>query len=218
MKAITISQPTANKTLIGVSLSLALPFLFAVFGKHLGFSLWINEIIWWSIGGLVFTYLLVVEKRPLRSAGFKAVGLKELGWGFLLGILLFFLFPLLNVVVSYFGWPVSQEKASIIGSLPVYALFILALRAAVVEDLLFRAYSIERLEELTGNKLLSGALPLLLFVLAHLQWGAGHLLFVTGAGLLLTIFYSWKRNIWINIIGHFLVDFTLFMMIPMMKK
>jgi membrane protease YdiL (CAAX protease family) len=37
-------------------------------------------------------------------------------------------------------------------------------------------------------------------------WGWGHLLIAGFGGLTLTLLYVWRRNLWANIIAHFIVD------------
>ena len=99
-------------------------------------------------------------------------------------------------------------------SIPV--LFLLVLRAAVVEEVLYRAYAFERINELTKSKWVAGFVPLIMFMLVHLSWGIGHLLFIFIAGGLLTLMYVSKRNLALNIIAHFTVDVIALLVLPMM--
>lgn len=45
------------------------------------------------------------------------------------------------------------------------------------------------------------------FTLEHVStWGWSHILIAGFGSLLLTLLYVWRRNLWINIIAHFIVD------------
>jgi uncharacterized protein len=45
------------------------------------------------------------------------------------------------------------------------------------------------------------------FTVEHIAtWGWSHVLIAGFGGLLLTLLYVWRRNLWINIIAHFVVD------------
>ena len=176
------------------------------------------EIAFWSIALILVLYTLLVEQLPLSSLGFGTFRYKDVLWGVALGLLLLLVFPIASVIVKLIGFEVSQENAKALAGMPTYALFLLALRAAVTEEIIYRAYPVERLIALTGSKVLAAGVPITVFIISHFSWGMGHLVFVTLAGGLLTVFYLWKRNVWVNIIGHFLVDFAAFMLLPVLMK
>lgn len=174
------------------------------------------EIGCWAIAFILVLYTIFVEKQSFKSLGFQPFSFKTLLFGFSLGAILFFLFLLSNTIVEMMGFSGTIERIKTIGELPVLSLIMLALRASVTEEVIFRSYPIERLLQLRDSKTLAALIPLLFFVLTHFSWGFGHLLFVTLGGGIFTIVYLWKRNIWINIIGHFTVDLTVLLLIPHM--
>jgi membrane protease YdiL (CAAX protease family) len=91
-------------------------------------------------------------------------------------------------------------------STPGWWLVISVVRAGVSEEVLFRGYPIERLQELTGSRTLAALLPLVLFALAHVgPWGWAHMLVGGIGGALLTLLYMWRRNLWANILAHCIV-------------
>ncbi|WP_051068806.1 CPBP family intramembrane glutamic endopeptidase [Cesiribacter andamanensis] len=195
-----------------------LPAIFLFFAKQLSPGMLTVELYFW---GTALVVLLFVKKG--EQLGFSSIGLPPfkytyLVWGVGLGTVLLILFPILNLGVVKLGLEVSSDKAAVLAEMPVYMLFFLALRAGVTEEILYRAYPIERLLTLTGSRWIAALLPLTVFILAHMGWGLGHLVFVTIAGALLTAMYMWKRNLWINMIGHFLVDFITFMLIPLLLQ
>jgi uncharacterized protein len=74
-------------------------------------------------------------------------------------------------------------------------------------EVLFRGYAVERLEELTGNLNLAAISSCAVFAFAHVgPWGWAHLLIAGFGGGVLTALYLWRRNLWVNIIAHFIVD------------
>ena len=54
----------------------------------------------------------------------------------------------------------------------------------------------------------SVAIPLVIFSFGHWSGGAANILIAFAAGLILTCFYLWRRDLVANMIGHGLVDFV----------
>src|ERR1051326_2043155 len=54
----------------------------------------------------------------------------------------------------------------------------------------------------------SVAIPLVIFSFGHSSGGAANILIAFSAGLILTGFYLWRRDLVANMIGHGLVDFV----------
>ena len=72
----------------------------------------------------------------------------------------------------------------------------------VFEEVAIRAYGIERVQELTGNQWLAGAVSLAVFSFAHLShWGVAQVLVAGAVGLPLTVFYIWRRDLASNILA-----------------
>jgi membrane protease YdiL (CAAX protease family) len=88
----------------------------------------------------------------------------------------------------------------------VYAIF-LALRGGVAEEVLYRGLAIEQLTVLTGRRWLAASIAGVIFVLAHsVHFDVHQLIPIAAATLGMTALYLWRRNLWINIIAHVLVD------------
>lgn len=69
----------------------------------------------------------------------------------------------------------------------------------------YRGYGIERLEELTRSRGLAGTISCVLFALANVpSWGWAPIIFAGFAGIVLSLLYLWRRNLWVN--THFVVD------------
>jgi uncharacterized protein len=89
----------------------------------------------------------------------------------------------------------------------VWVLFIVVLRAGVVEELFYRGYAIERLQALGFGRIASWVVPLAIFGVGHWTGGAANILIALVLGGVLTAFYQWRRDLVSNMFGHFLVDF-----------
>lgn len=201
-----------KKTLIGLLVFLSIPFLI----QRLPLTYMWAEIGFWLLLLVMILWIYFVEKRTITSIGWKKLTIKTISVGMALGLILFILFGFSNVVIQKLGLELNQEIAQMISSKSMPVLFLLVLRAAVVEEVLYRAYAFERINELTKSKWVAGLVPLIMFMLVHLSWGVGHLLFVFIAGGLLTLIYVTKRNLVLNIIAHFTVDVIALAVLPLM--
>ena len=199
-------------TLIGLLVFLGFPFLLQL----LPLSYMLAELGFWLLLLVMILWIYFVEKRTITSIGWKKLTIKTVFVAIGLGLVLFIVFGFANVVIQKLGLELNQDIAKMISSKSILVLFLLVLRAAVVEEVLYRAYAFERINDLTKSKWVAGLVPLIMFMLVHLSWGIGHLLFVFIAGGLLTLMYISKRNLALNIIAHFTVDVIALAVLPMM--
>jgi uncharacterized protein len=172
----------------------------------------VYELIVWAWVVVILLYVVRVERRPLSSVGFRAIGLKDGIIAIVAGILILVSLALvLLVVFPALHWSESGQIASI-SALPYWLNVLIVVRAAVSEEILFRGYPIERLEELTGSRAVAGVVTCVVFTLDHISFWGWHHIFIAGlAGAALTILYIWRRNIWVNMIAHFIVDASAFL-------
>jgi membrane protease YdiL (CAAX protease family) len=172
-------------------------------GKLLG-----SEILWWAAVVVALLYIRVVERRPFASIGFCRPKVMDIVLAVIAGVLLVggiiviygVLFPLLHLKVN------AQEMHTLY-STPYWYRLILVTRAAVAEELLFRGYPIPRLRELSGSVVLAAVVSWAAFTYAHLaSWGAAQLIVAGYGGVILTILYLWRRNLWANMLAHWIAD------------
>lgn len=197
--------------LVGLLIAIAVPQL--PFRSLLGLEQTIGarlalEAIWWAIAGALLTWVLIVERRSLASIGIRMPGLATFGWasaGVVAGIVSFMLGYAL--ILPALGLEMNQAAASKITSLPIGIQLAVFLRAGVVEELLFRGYPIERLQELTGSKWLAALIPGIVFIGGHFAfWGAGQLIIVALGTIVMTVLYMWKRDLICCMIAHASID------------
>jgi membrane protease YdiL (CAAX protease family) len=170
------------------------------------------EVLIWAWVAAILLYVVRVERRSLSSIGFRAFGLQDAVIAILAGTLILAL-----VAGIYFGvfpalhWNENRQVNSVM-ALPYWLNVLIVVRAAVSEEILFRGYPIERLQELTGSRALAGVLTCTVFTLDHIGFWGWHHIFIAGtAGAALTILYLWRRNIWVNMLAHFIVDAAAFL-------
>ena len=84
---------------------------------------------------------------------------------------------------------------------------LLVLRAAVVEEILYRGYLIEKVRPLSGSTGLAAIVSISVFAFAHLRgWGPAHLMAVGAGGAIFAFLYICRRDLLSNMFAHFLSD------------
>ena len=113
-----------------------------------------REVFWWIFAAVVLTWLAFVERLPLTSIGFRWPTWKT----FLFALagaaaVLFVMILHMGVIVRVFHLDTTTVLAQqrMILSKPYWFRVLLVLRAAVVEEVVFRGYMIEKVRQLTGN-------------------------------------------------------------------
>jgi membrane protease YdiL (CAAX protease family) len=167
-----------------------------------------REVLWWVVVIIALGYVALVERRRFSSIGFRRPKVLDIVLAVIVGILMVagiviiyqFVFPLLHLKMN-----VGQMKALM--ETPFWYRVLLVTRAAVAEELLFRGYSIERLSELTGSRAIAAVVTCAAFTYAHLGgWGAAQLIVAGYGGVLLTVLYVWRQNLWANMLAHWIAD------------
>jgi membrane protease YdiL (CAAX protease family) len=169
-----------------------------------------REAIIWGFALAILLWLTSVEHLPLSSIGFRRPTWKSVLFGFLAAIVITVIMtlqfavviPLLHLSASA---AVAQQQAIL--KTPFWYRILTLLRAAVVEEIIFRGYLIEKIRQVSGSTGLAVAVSVLAFTCAHLRgWGPVHLIPVAAFGLVLALLYVWRRDLPSNILAHFLSD------------
>jgi membrane protease YdiL (CAAX protease family) len=204
------------KTVVGLVLALVIPFchLGELGRAHSGLGpLWGGEVLWWVIGLGLLLYVVALERRPLASIGFKAPRISDVVWAVVAGVLMVVGIALIAVLLlPALHLSVSKQMAGALQA-PLWFRVCQVSRAAVVEEILFRGYGMERLAEVTSSRVISAITTWLLFTAAHLSsWGLGQVIIAAFGGAVLTLLYVWRRNLWANMIAHWLTDAAAFIL------
>lgn len=198
--------------------------LFCLGVMSLPLGLWVNasadpvhgvvyELIIWGSVVATLLYVARVEKRPLSSIGFRVPGIKDASIAILAGIfILASLAAVYYVMFPALHWNENQQMAAASAS-PYWLQVLIVVRAAVSEEVFFRGYAIERLHELSGSRTTAAIVSCTIFTLDHVSFWGWHHIFIAGtAGIILTLLYLWRRNLWVNMIAHFIVDGAAFLL------
>jgi membrane protease YdiL (CAAX protease family) len=207
-------------TLVGLAIALlAMPLVMAVF-NGLAIPRTTANIMGREAVVIALAVCLLVLIRRKEHLGLHSVGLRRSSTG---NFLLWVVITLVGVaaaiaaslgMITFAGWTFGSGSEP----LPLWVTLIVVMRAGFVEELFYRGYAIERLESLTGNRLLAVGLPLLLFALFHYRQGWAGITIALLTGAVLTAVYLYKRNLWITITAHFLVDFVPNVLLPLVSS
>src|SRR6266481_9172580 len=213
--ALTPEQPSfpakvSCATWAGLAISLfamlVIRQVFVFFAPEITFaSAVLKEALIWLSAVTLLVIIRRGERLPMRSIGLgTARWWKSILWGFIIAIVSAMVVGALAHVTNYGHGPGS----SAFEKLPLWLITAIVFRAGGVEELFYRGYAIERLRLIGLGRFWSVAIPLVIFSLGHWSGGAANILIAFAAGLILTGFYLWRRDLVANMIGHCLVDFV----------
>jgi membrane protease YdiL (CAAX protease family) len=165
----------------------------------------LKEALIWLNAVTLIVIIRRGEHLPVRSIGLgTAPWWKSILLGFVIAVVSAMVIGALAYATSYGHGPGSAAFEK----LPLWLISAIVLRAGVVEELFYRGYAIERLRLIGLGRFWSVTIPLVIFSLGHWSGGAANILIAFAAGLILTGFYLWRRDLVANMIGHGLVDFV----------
>jgi len=169
------------------------------------------------MAGLLLWIVRNKETLPFSSIGWRGDALgRSIARGLGLTVIVLAATIALYVLLQQAGIRLGAEHGN--GFHPSLVVTTLVmLRAGIVEELCYRGYAIERLWSLTGSKWLAWLPPLAIFAAAHYRQGLGGILAALVLGGIFTASY-WKfRDLLANITAHFLGDFVLNVLLPLIS-
>lgn len=212
-----------QKTILGLSLSLVVPAGFALFihpivirpNVNEPFSTLVGFGIFWGLAFAVLGFTHAIENRPLATIGWKSLSWKSALMAVGLGFLLSLLVPMFTLLINnIFPQSNSGTLTQVVSNYSWWILLLSVLTAGITEEILFRGYPLERLQEVTGNKWISGLVSLVFFVAVHaMGWNIAHIIgVVLPLGAILTGLYFWRRNLLFVMIVHVVINLPLVFM------
>jgi membrane protease YdiL (CAAX protease family) len=169
-----------------------------------------REAISWVYAAAILVWLRWGEGLPLSSIGIRTINWKSVAFGILAAIGVTIAMAVqFTVIIPRFHLNAEPALAAqkVILSTPYWFRVLLVLRAAIVEEILYRGYLIEKLRQVTGSMGIAVLGSAAIFTYAHLAgWGAVQLIPVAAAGLIFALLYAWRRDLGSNMIGHFIAD------------
>lgn len=186
-------------------------------------SVWgLSWISAWECIGLISKLMVIIvlplivvywERRSLRSIGVRALSTRD----FLaaIGIFLAYLQVSPRLIWMADKVPVIAVQLTLGGtmyaSLPGWLNWSGLLANGIAEEVGFRGYAIERIEELTGSRLFGASVPFVVNVLVHAPvWGLYGMLVKAPILLLLVALYLWRRSLPASVLAHVLIDIRAF--------
>jgi membrane protease YdiL (CAAX protease family) len=165
------------------------------------------ELVYWGLVAVVFLHVSRVERRPSSSIGLVPTDARGILAAFGVAVaMLAGLWVIFARVLPALSLAEDARMDRLLAT-PLWWRVVSSVRAGVSEEVLFRGYPIVRLGELGAPRAVALGLPLVVFTVAHVgPWDVGHLLIAGFGGAMLTWLYAWRRNLWVNMLAHCLVD------------
>jgi uncharacterized protein len=211
-------------TLVGLTIALLLPIPpYREPFVHLLIAAWgLSWISAWESIGLISKLMVIIalpllvvywERRSLKSIGVRALSMRDLLAA--VTTLLAFLLVSPRLIGMADKIPVVAAQlthgGNLYASLPKWLDWSGLLANGIAEEVGFRGYAIERIEELTGSKVIGASLPFVVNVLVHAPvWGLYGMLAKALILLLLVALYLWRRSLPACVLAHILIDIRAF--------
>ena len=197
-------------TAVGLIVALAAPPLFVIIPDRLlpgPRSLPAQIVLQALFCGLAAAIVAIVvrwERVPLRTIGLRKPDARTLVSALLLWVCVYLTSLMTAPLVNAAGTAHVEIAVSGLLALPVWLRVIVGATAGVVEETLYRGYAIERLAAITGRTWLAASISAGAFAVAHIPlWGVGFALAADlPFGIVMTLFYVWRRDLAANIAVH----------------
>ncbi|WP_165423512.1 CPBP family intramembrane glutamic endopeptidase [Ktedonosporobacter rubrisoli] len=167
-------------------------------------------IRWLSVG-LLCLFVVFVQREPLSSLGIRAPKWRDVALAFGIGVLALIL-SIVSYLVIHGGAQVDANTTAgqVVRTLGLVGRIHLDLNAAVFEEVFYRSCLIECLIRISGRAWLAGIVSFVAFVGLHYFSGSASLAqtvtVVFIAGVALISLYLLRRNVWLCIIVHAVMD------------
>lgn len=219
----TKSLKSIAPTVAGLAIALFVsPVFIAIYRRitgenHSDTQLLGRETAIFLLVGLLLWIVKRGEKLPLASIGLRVTMLrKSLLRGIGLAAVVLAVTVGLYLLLRSVGVHLGEDSGKVFHP-SLWVVTVIMLRAGIAEEIFYRGYAIERLQSLTGSKTLAALVPLTLFALAHYRQGLGGIVAAFILGGILTVFYMKFRDLLANITAHFLADFVLNVILPLVS-
>ena len=163
------------------------------------------QLVLCGLAAFVGFVVLRLERLPLRSIGLRRPSWSTLVTALLLTAVGFVLLPLATApLVKAFAQAGADAGVARLAAMPVGFRLFVGATSGVVEETLYRGYAVERLAALTGRRWLGAALATAAFGAAHIPfWGVRFALLADlPVGVILVLFYLWRRDLLANMSAH----------------
>lgn len=203
---------------IGLFISLVGSPLVLALCKRLRFEPWAvtPRLALWLIAAVVVSLAFLGTNNWWVRLGFMWPSFIDLIWAVVTGVVLVQIFGFYARFKQQHGLQSATEAAryqALVG-LSLGSRCLTVLTAAVVEEVLYRAYAIGIGEVVLGSVWVAAAVSVLAFTAAHFRWGLSHLVPVFISAVAFAVLFATTRNIWLCILAHVIVDGVAFLVVP----
>jgi membrane protease YdiL (CAAX protease family) len=180
----------------------------------------IVQALLWILAVAVVAIVLFWEKQPLASLWLKPFRWQSIGWALVLLVVNYaVVFPVSEWVRGATGLSGFSQGMEQVMRFPFAFRLLGVIGAGVVEELLFRGFTVTRLTALTGRTWLAGALTVVGFSLLHVPvWGWGFALIGLIGGAASTAFFIWRKDLLAMMVFHAITDAMGFLITPMFSE
>ena len=217
----TVLRKNLIPTFVGLGIALfSLPVFMATYRaitgeNHSNWQVLGREFAIFFLVGLLLWIVRRWELLPLTSIGLRVNMLRtSLLRGLWLAVIILAVTVGLYLFLRGVGIHLGEERGSVFHP-SLLVVTVSMLRAGVAEEIFYRGFAIERLQSLTGSKVLAGLVPLTIFAASHYRQGVGGVVAAFVLGAILTAIYMKFRDLLANITAHFLGDFVLNVALPL---
>ena len=153
---------------------------------------------------------LLTRNSPLsaKTIGLTRPKIGDLGWGVIAALAILVTSVSAALMFQHLG--VQIDGSTVIGSLaarPSWLIFLIALTAAISEEVVFRAICIPAIEKASNSKLVAVIVSTIVFAIPHMTaYGVEKVLITLVPGLAFASLFVWRRSLAVCVIAHFLVD------------
>jgi membrane protease YdiL (CAAX protease family) len=148
------------------------------------------------------------ERLGWRDVGFRCAGWLLPIWAVPVAAFFIFVFgPAALALLAFLNAGSFDTGIEQFGQLPRWYLAVAVVIVAAGEEWLYRGYAIERIERLSGSAWTAGGISLAAFALVHPPvWGPGPAATTLISGGVLTLLYTWRRDVLMLICAHVATD------------
>ena len=172
----------------------------------------------WAVALALLAIVLFWERLPLGSIGFRRLTRRDLPAIAIVFVAMYA--ALVAAATVLHGNAGPGATAAQIAAVPLALRVAMFLTAGFCEELMLRAYTIERLGSLTGKLWIGGVVSVVVFTLGHVpRYGFSHeLVNVAIIAIALAFLYVRTRNFWACATVHAVIDFFGLIVVPALSR
>jgi membrane protease YdiL (CAAX protease family) len=168
-----------------------------------------GQALFWALGGAILAIVLFWEKQSIESLWLKPARWRSsIAWGLLFVAVNYALVaPIGDAIRRAAGLPGFSSGMEAVMRYPLWHRAVAVLGAGVVEELLFRGYTVTRLITLTGRSWLATTLAVVGFGGLHVPlWGWGFIVGSLFGGAVWTAAFLWRKDLLAMMVFHTATD------------